>query len=318
MNFKECYKKANDEIKGDRALLENILNTPQKEKAKIIPIVYKAASVAAAFVLIVTIALMPGIKEKFIVDEEVHAETETEEVTAEESIELAYDTAEAEKGAAVFSVRTVEGERAAENAKEKAEPAEASVVPEVAVINETDSDIVAYSAEYDETEVAVASEEAYDGDVNDIALTSEAEAPVVAEEAPKTEIAASGGGGGAPAVMKSAKPKKSSYTARDVLAHIGIDYESLTLEGMALTENSILAEFAEDGTISYYYIDITLSDGDKHMSIILTDSATPLAYDVSEAEGGVIVSKTYKSTDVFITAQNMTKDEVENYINSIS
>ena len=315
MNFKEQYKKANDEIAGDPALLEKILGTPQKEKTKIIPIVYKAASLAAAFILIATVALMPVIKDKFVTTENAATETEesaeiiAEENVTEETAGVLSDSANEET--ATFSLRREDGKKLAENTNEKAENTETTTASEAVAINET-YDVAAYSPEYNETEAA------YDGSANGIALTSETEVQAIAEEVTKTEITASGGGGGAPAVMKSAKPRVKAYTANDVLAHIGINYESLALDGMVLTEDNVLAEFSEDGTISYYYIEMSLSDGDKHIKIILTDSVTPLAYDISEAEGSVIASKTYENTDIFITAQNMTKDEVESYLNKIA
>ena len=109
MNFKEQYKKANDEIAGDSALLEKILSTPQKEKTKIIPIVYKAASLAAAFILIATVALMPVIKDKFIADETPATETVTTGETAETE-EAAFSdvaTVNAEYGAEEFSMPEV-------------------------------------------------------------------------------------------------------------------------------------------------------------------------------------------------------------------
>ena len=315
MNFKEQYKKANDEIAGDSALLEKILSTPQKEKTKIIPIVYKAASLAAAFILIATVALSPVIKDKFATTENATTETEesaeiiAEENVTEETAGVLSDSANEET--ATFSLRTEDGKKLAENTNEKAENTETTTASEAVVINET-YDVAAYSPEYNETEAA------YDGSANGIALTSETEVQAIAEEVTKTEITASGGGGGAPAVTKSAKPRVKAYTANDVLAHIGINYESLALDDMVLTEDNVSAEFSEDGTISYYYIEMSLSDGDKHIKIILTDSVTPLAYDISEAEGGVIASKTYENTDIFITAQNMGKDEVESYLNKIA
>lgn len=315
MDFKEQYKKANDEIAGDSALLEKILSTPQKEKTKIIPIVYKAASFAAAFILIATVALMPGIKDKFVTTENATTETEesaeiiAEENVTEETAGVLSDSANEET--ATFSLRREDGKKLAENTNEKAENTETTTASEAVAINET-YDVAAYSTEYDETEAA------YDGSANGIALTSETEVQAIAEEVTKTEITASGGGGGAPAVTKSAKPRAKAYTAKDVLAHIGINYESLALDGMVLTEDNVLAEFSEDGTISSYYIEMSLSGEYKHIEIILTNSVSPLAYDISEVEGGVIASKTYENTDIFITAQNMAKDEVESYLNKIA
>ena len=316
MNFKEQYKKANDEIAGDSALLEKILSTPQKEKTKIIPIVYKAASLAAAFILIATVALSPVIKDKFDTTENATTETEesaeiiAEENVTEETAGVLSDSANEETATFSF-LRREDDKKLAENTKEKAEESETAPVSEAVAINET-YDVAAYSPEYNETEAA------YDGSANGIALTSETEVQAIAEEVTKTEITASGGGGGAPAVTKNTKSRAKAYAANDVLAHIGINYESLALDGMVLTEDNVLAEFSEDGTISYYYIEMSLSDGDKHIKIILTDSVSPLAYDVSEAEGSVIASKTYENTDIFITAQNMTKDEVESYLNKIA
>jgi hypothetical protein len=258
---------------------------------------------------------MPAIKDKFDTTENATTETEesaeiiAEENVTEETAGVLSDSANEET--ATFSLRREDGKKLAENTNEKAENTETTTASEAVVINET-YDVAAYSPEYNETEAA------YDSSANGIALTSETEVQAIAEEALKTEIKASGGGGGAPAVMKSAKPRAKAYTANDVLAHIGINYESLALDGMVLTEDHVAAEFSEDGTISYYYIEMSLSGEYKHIEIILTNSVSPLAYDISEVEGGVVASKSYKNTDIFITAQNMTKDEVESYLNKIA
>lgn len=328
MNFKESYKKANDEITGDSALLEKILSTPKKEKTKITPFVYKTASCAAAFVLIVTLAFMPKIKDKFVTEDSYAPESEeyafepSEDAVMEETEGIFYDVADADDEVDEFSFdMTGDYEETKKADYETAPDSEMVEAFEITTANEMNDEIAAYSGE---------EEDGYDSNENDIALTSEMTAePVeesikeddtqsIAEEAPKTEITASGGGGGAPAVTKNTKSRAKAYTANDVLAHIGINYESLALDGMVLTEDNVLAEFSEDETISFYYIDIALSDGDKHMDIILTDSVSPLAYDISEVEGGITAHKTVGNTDIFITAQNMTKDEVETYINKIA
>ncbi len=50
MNFKDIYKEANDEIKGDREILKSVLDgsfTPKKKKSPV-KIVYAFGSLAAA------------------------------------------------------------------------------------------------------------------------------------------------------------------------------------------------------------------------------------------------------------------------------
>ena len=98
MNFKECYKKANDEINGDKSLLEKILTAPTKEKNKITPFVYKFASCAAAIILVGTVVLMPELKDKFAVKEE-SAEEVCDKITenaAEENKVDTYNTSSAQ------------------------------------------------------------------------------------------------------------------------------------------------------------------------------------------------------------------------------
>ncbi len=324
MNFKESYKKANDEIEGDKALLDKILSTPVKEKSKITPIVYKTASLAAAFLLIITIALMPEITEKFSVNEASVSETEAEDIeeaVSEESIGVLADSEEADDGAVTFSVKRAEDlnetESTSVNMKTKETAPETVPSYNVAVVNGVNDEIAAYSGEAEATEVKEADETAYDSSKNGIALAAETQTiSEEAEEVQSAEVRASGGGSSF-AVMKSAGPK-AKYAAGAVLAGIGISYESLEISGMMLTEDNVSAEYSEDGTISSYDIEITLSDEERVVTVLLTDSVTPLAFSVTEDGGVISASKTLNNTDIFITAYNMTKEEIENYINAIA
>ena len=280
MNFKECYKKANDEIAGDSELLAKILATPKKEKTKITPIVYKAASFAAAFVLILTVALTPVIKDKFTVNEEALADEVTE---TEESAEVLYDTAE--PGEAMFSMRMAEEAKSAE--------AENTAITDIAVANDNSDEFIAYSED---------AEELSDGSAGGDIMTPYEMAP----------------GGGSSAVMKSSGPKHKKYTAREVMDFVGISYESLEFADMVLTEDSIFADFSEDGELREYEINILLENGDRKMSVRLTKSESPLALGITDEIGFINAQKTVEGTDVFVTAQNMTKDEVEGYLNKIA
>ena len=54
------------------------------------------------------------------------------------------------------------------------------------------------------------------------------------------------------------------------------------------------------------------------MTVRIVRSSMPVAYDVTEDNDMISASKSLGNSDIFITAQNMTKDEVESYLNKIA
>ncbi|MBQ2941728.1 MAG: hypothetical protein IJD97_05780 [Clostridia bacterium] len=328
MNFKESYKKANDEIKGDRALLDKILNTPVKEKTKITPFVYKFASCAAAIILVGAVILMPEIKEKFVSENE---NTVAEECTVEEAkYSILADTAEvteeatdghiSEKAEETETTITFKAVRKEENSKEVSE-SETYATGTVAMgaISEDNQDTEAVNGAAGVFSV----EEAADEELK-VAENYDSVMEAAEEAAPKTKIASGGGGGGAPATRSmtartATKTTAEEKSASEIIALIGINEESLVPSGMTLTSSEVTyTEFSPEGNITAYEINMVYEKEGAKIILRLTDSATPLALDVAGHSGMVSASKTFGNTDIFITAYNFTLEDVENYLNGIN
>ena len=65
MNFKDIYKEANDEIKGDRKIIEGLFDMPEKmpeKKKSPAKIIYAFGSVAAAAVILFAVTYLPDFK----------------------------------------------------------------------------------------------------------------------------------------------------------------------------------------------------------------------------------------------------------------
>ena len=327
MNFKESYKKANDEIKGDRALLDKILNTPVKEKTKITPFVYKFASCAAAIILVGAVILMPEIKEKFVSENE---NTVAEECAVEEAkYSVLADTAEvteeatdghiSEKAEETETMITFKAVRKEENSKEVSESETATGTVTMGAISEDNQDTEAVNG----TAGVFSVEEAADEELK-VEENYDAVMEAVEEAAPKTKIASGGGGGGAPATRSmtartATKTTAEEKSASEMIALIGINEESLVPTSMTLTSSEVTyTEFSPEGNITAYEINMVFEKDGAKLILRLTDSATPLALDVAGHSGMVSASKTFGNTDIFITAYNFTLEDVENYLNGIN
>ncbi|MDO5479787.1 MAG: hypothetical protein Q4G23_11565 [Clostridia bacterium] len=364
MNFKESYKKANDEIKGDRELLDKILNTPVKEKTKITPFAYKFASCAAAIILVGAIILMPEIKEKFVTEEEAAYVTESSapeyDVLADTSEEampmmaseeaIIEETKDGYMDAETETVKTTSATTNAENEKATVDTAykRAESTPD-------NGENVIMGAHYSEPETTVEEEAATEDllrtdDVaeesddakeaseeptftaDEVVSTSEATiaetehasevATVPSESGEKVKIASGGGSSSAARNMtgaEEAEKEKRDVTISEAIALIGINEASLTPSGMALTSSEVTyAEFSPEGNITAYEINMVFEKDGAKVIIRITDSATPLAFDVAGHSGMISASKTVGGTDVFVTAYNLTSEEVTNYLSGIN
>ena len=233
MNFEECYKKANNEITGDKALLEKILNAPGKEKTKIIPMVYKASSLAAAIVLVGVIALSTGLGRNI-----------------NKSEEAAMDT------------------------------------------------------------VPMLSEESETFNVCNESVLADVTAGETEESADSTSKNAT--------VMRNINAEEKTISAAEAISRAGIDYDSLMIDGMTLSGDWSWTDFSPEGDLLMYEIELAFENGDKSVNVRLTNSESDIPYSVTEAGGFVTAQKTFMDTDIFITAKNIAKAEIENYISSIS
>lgn len=336
MNFKESYKKANDEITGDRALLDKILTTPVKEKKKISPIVYRFASCAAAIILVGAIILMPEMKEKFITEETANASEEAkEEASATILADVAEETEEVYEEAydGHTSVETETNEKTKTTVKkEKAAETSESVVATENYANEeaTNSALTedGVEAASDETAFSIYSrnEEEDFGKAEGLqgAETSAASEEVQPSESAEPKIKLSSGGSGGGSSARSAAVYDDSEDAdvlsvSDIIGHIGINENSLVPLNMTLINSEVsYFEFSPEGNITAYEINMVFEQNDAKLIIRLTDSATPLEFNVAGDAGMISASKTIGKTDIFITAYNLTFEDVENYVNSIA
>ncbi len=295
MNFKDSYKKANEKIQGDMSILDGIY---EPKKKIITPYFYRMTTIAAAFILVGTVALMSSFKED--------ASKEKESLLKEQS------AVEETKGKFKFMSREVINEETPLNKEvEELKPksnevaeVESTSIEEATVPGEIKEDIAVLSLSQD-TEVTIEAynpEDAYD--TQDISADIET---------------ASGGGGGSAsnkAAMFSASSEDDNLMrAEEVLLLLGISKEMLLFEGMELDiPEKIKVTFNEEGVLEDFVINFSLTGPDSKIEGILINSVNPVSFEVKN-EGGVISGgKTFGNTDVFIKTYNIDEEKTEEFL----
>lgn len=295
MNFKDSYKKANEKIQGDMSILDGIY---EPKKKIITPYFYRMTTIAAAFILVGTVALMSSFKED--------ASKEKESLLKEQS------AVEETKGEFKFMAREVINEeiplnKEVEELKPKSNEVaevESASIEEATVPGEIKEDIAVLSLSQD-TEVTIEAynpEDAYD--------TQDISADI--------ETAQGGGGGSASnkAAMFSASSEDDNLMrAEEVLLLLGISKEMLLFEGMELDiPEKIKVTFNEEGVLEDFVINFSLTGPDSKIEGILINSVNPVPFEVKN-EGGVISGgKTFGNTDVFIKTYNIDEEKTEEFL----
>ena len=342
MNFKDVYKAANDDIKGDREILKSILDgsfTPKKKKnpAKI---VYAFGSIAAAAVLLVTVTYMPDIKNT--PDEAAPSAVTAKSAdsdTVKESDEVMFGSADdgGDKSDNPTADAEPENGRKAEktappvnenNAPEVKNDAIAPIVPEVNENTKTPDENVGESnpmiasslaPEIEKKEIKVKEKNistfAEDAVKEENITTFAADAEK--EEEPKEKTAsgssARGGGGAANSFIEEVKvPVDEFFTL------LGFNKERLSLSGYELKmpdEASVIFDgegAAFSGSAEFY-----LKAGDSHISVTLSKGSEAIEKTVTVTDGIVSAYADNGKVSAYVSALNVTEETVSDYMDKI-
>ncbi len=325
MNFKDVYKAANDDIKGDREILKSVLDgsfAPKKKKSPA-KIIYAFGSIAAAAVLLVTVTYMPDFKNT--PDETVPSDMTAKSAdsdTEKESTEVIFDGADVggDKSDNPSAEVRPETERKAEK---KAPPVNTDKAPEVkndaaVEVNENTKDSEVNAGE---THAMIASAPAPEAEKEEIKAKEENistfAADAIAEEEPKEKVAsgssARGGGGAANSFLEETKvPVDEFFTL------LGFDKERLSLSGYELKmpdEASVILD--GEGAAVSASAEFYLSAGGSHISVTLSKGSAATDKTVTVTDGIVSAYADNGKVSAYVSALNATEETVSDYMDKI-
>lgn len=337
MNFKDIYKEANDEIKGDREILKSVLDgsfAPKKKKSPV-RIVYAFGSLAAAAAILFAVTYMPDFNKT--PDEKappltVSIRTNEGEKKIKEADSVADSESETEKEKTAPVIENVRSYEKKETGQEVKAEAKAAPVPEVTEKAAVPAPEEAEKAAAPGATYNMAESEPVSGDISNVkekdsGITYFAEAGLTDEykEAGKEArdmvtrsvsggaAVTSGGGGAANSVsVPSEIPVDEFFTV------IGFDKEKLSLPGFRLKMPETADKTADkDGNILSLSAEFYLESDTSHISVTLSKGGTVTEKTVTVFDGGVSAYADNGKVSAYVSALNVTKDTVSGYMDKI-
>lgn len=348
MNFKDIYKEANDEIKGDREILKSVLDgsfTPKKKKSPV-KIVYAFGSLAAAAAILFAVTYMPDFNNT--PDEKappltVSIRTNESEKKIKEADSVADKKSETEKEKTAPVKENVRSYEKKETGQEVKAEAKAAPVPEetenaAAPLPEETEKSAAPAPEEAENAAApgvaynMAESEPVSGDISNvkekdsgIAYFAEAGLTDEDKEAGKEAwdmvtrsvsggVAVTSGGGGA----ANSVSEPSEIPVDEFFTVIGFDKEKLSLPGFRLKMPETADMTADkDGNILSLSAEFYLEGDTSHISVTLSKGSEATEKTVTVFDGGVSAYADNGRVSAYVSALNVTEDTVSGYMDKI-
>lgn len=333
MNFKDIYKEANDEIKGNR----EILNRPVKKKntyKSTSKIIYAFGSAAAAAILLFGVVHIPDFHEKAI-DERVQSEdiptlsSLNTEAIDEEKATKAYG------GEASFSeIDAKETEKVKKSTPTT--PKSESTYGENPTVRENSAE--ADRSFDDEAEIFGAS--SYASEKKTAEAGNESPAAVSEDYAPAAlsldEADIENGNSGAEGTEKdgdntdvgtaslrtsgsgTASLERKSLSREEFFELSGLNEENLSLNGFEVFfSGEAEGMYSPSGEAYFYSATFYLSSENSHMSVTVSKSDGVKSESIDIYGDEVYASADNETLSVYISALNVPSDTVSEYLKSI-
>lgn len=319
MNFKDIYKEANDEIKGDREILKSVLDgsfTPKKKKSPV-KIVYAFGSLAAAAAILFAVTYMPDFNKT--PDEKapplaVSIRTNEGEKKIKEADSVADAESETEKEKTAPVKENVRSYEKKETGQEVKAEAKAAPVPEETEKAAVPAPGVTYN---------MAESEPVSGDISNVkekdsGITYFAEAGLTDENKENGKevgdmVTRSVSGGAANSVsVPSEIPVDEFFTV------IGFDEEKLSLPGFRLKMPETADMTADnEGNILSLSAEFDLESDTSHISVTLSKGGTVTEKTVTVVDGGVSAYADNGRVSAYISALGTDETTVSGYMDKI-
>ena len=337
MNFKDIYKEANDEIKGDREILKSVLDgsfTPKKKKSPV-KIVYAFGSLAAAAAILFAVTYMPDFNKT--PDEKappltVSIRTNEGEKKIKEADSVADKKSETEKEKTAPVKENVRSYEKKETGQEVKAEAKAAPVPEETEKAAAPAPEEAENAAAPGVTYNMAESEPVSGDISNVkekdsGITYFAEAGLTDENKENGKevgdmvtrsvsggaAVTSGGGGAANSVsVPSEIPVDEFFTV------IGFDEEKLSLPGFRLKMPETADMTADnEGNILSLSAEFYLESDASHISVTLSKGGTVTEKTVTVVDGGVSAYADNGRVSAYISALGTDETTVSGYMDKI-
>ena len=337
MNFKDIYKEANDEIKGDREILKSVLDgsfTPKKKKSPV-KIVYAFGSLAAAAAILFAVTYMPDFNKT--PDEKappltVSIRTNEGEKKIKEADSVADKKSETEKEKTAPVKENVRSYEKKETGQEVKAEAKAAPVPEETEKAAVPAPEEAENAAAPSVTYNMAESEPVSGDISNVkekdsGITYFAEAGLTDENKENGKEAGdmvtrsvsggaavtSGGGGAANSVSVP-----SEISVDEFFTVIGFDEEKLSLPGFRLKMPETADMTADnEGNILSLSAEFYLESDTSHISVTLSKGGTVTEKTVTVVDGGVSAYADNGRVSAYISALGTDETTVSGYMDKI-
>lgn len=344
MNFKEIYRSANDDIKGDRSIIENVFNEKKVKKSRS-NVIYPFASVAAAAVIMLSVVSFPLFSDRIVENETALSDTAVGTASVPESenpakvrLKNVKTEVSAEKGEAVQKTEAVSEKKAVVGEDESALVNKSAMTDEAMMTEDAKTEVAPESSE---DEVGTATNDSIlqrslTNEGNSEAQSVQNDLPAVAsmsldngEEAVQSgekaevtgkstysaEVAPRTSGGGAVGGGSSAKAvNKKIMTADEFFAYIGIRRESFELAGYTLTLPTEVSLTENEGT-NYFTAELYLENGNKKINVVIENSHEAAELEIAEYENEIHAYSDNGKVNIYVSGYNASRAEVEGYIN---
>lgn len=337
MNFKDIYKEANDEIKGDREILKSVLDgsfTPKKKKSPV-KIVYAFGSLAAAAAILFAVTYMPDFNktpDEKVPPLTVSIRTNEGEKKIKEADSVADKKSETEKEKTAPVKENVRSYEKKETGQEVKAEAKAAPVPEETEKAAVPAPEEAENAAAPGVTYNMAESEPVSGDISNVkekdsGITYFAEAGLTDENKENGKevrdmvtrsvsggaAVTSGGGGAANSVsVPSEIPVGEFFTV------IGFDEEKLSLPGFRLKMPETADMTADnEGNILSLSAEFYLESDASHISVTLSKGGTVTEKTVTVVDGGVSAYADNGRVSAYISALGTDETTVSGYMDKI-
>lgn len=337
MNFKDIYKEANDEIKGDREILKSVLDgsfTPKKKKSPV-KIVYAFGSLAAAAAILFAVTYMPDFNktpDEKVPPLTVSIRTNEGEKKIKEADSVADKKSETEKEKTAPVKENVRSYEKKETGQEVKAEAKAAPVPEETEKAAAPAPEDAENAAAPGVTYNMAESEPVSGDISNVkekdsGITYFAEAGLTDENKENGKevrdmvtrsvsggaAVTSGGGGAANSVSAPSEiPVDEFFTV------IGFDEEKLSLPGFRLKMPETADMTADnEGNILSLSAEFYLESDASHISVTLSKGDTVTEKTVTVVDGGVSAYADNGRVSAYISALGTDETTVSGYMDKI-
>lgn len=337
MNFRKAYKEANDEIKGDRSILDNLGEKSKAPKTIRLHKVYAFAGCAAALVIVCAVTALPDflgtdknlpdtIMESVTEEHKVNGEAFTEDKQSEEPNIASKDMPKTDKedesiletgNCETYSKKTNTYDY---NNEIKAYSASDSAAKDSGVSYEADEEI-SRESENSVTDVSVFSARSLNESEDKSAEKNEAQEElkdntVNAEEESKQEMPVGSGGSGV--LSRSIYNESPTVTAEEFFILSGIDKSKLELEGFTLTIPEKAEVILSDNGDNYYKADFYLSDGaEKSINVTISTQGGETKFSIYKSGNTVSAVCDTGDKKISVSAVNVSEDTVSDYVERI-